>query len=126
MCDWKAKFQNQAAHKSESPGVLEWVSEKVKFAAVWWREKRKKYQLQLRPDYWSKEVCHARRIGQIIICSVREEKNVRADWAEGRSLLRCKFITAPEMSFPHEEQEFDFSYVFEYGQGVQLQPEPGG
>ncbi|XP_049903647.1 nuclear factor of activated T-cells, cytoplasmic 1-like isoform X2 [Epinephelus moara] len=32
-------------------------------------------------------------------------------------------ITWAEMSFPHEEQEFDFSYVFEYSQGVQDVPE---
>lgn len=30
------------------------------------------------------------------------------------------------MSFQHDEQEFDFSYVFEYGQGVQKEPERGG
>lgn len=30
------------------------------------------------------------------------------------------------MSFQHEEQEFDFSYVFEYNQGVQSEPETGG
>lgn len=35
-------------------------------------------------------------------------------------------ITGAEMSFPHEEQEFDFSYVFEYSQGVQGEPETGG
>ncbi len=30
------------------------------------------------------------------------------------------------MSFQHEEQEFDFSYVFEYNQDVQNEPEKGG
>lgn len=30
------------------------------------------------------------------------------------------------MSFQHEEQEFDFSYVFEYSQDVQKEPETGG
>lgn len=35
-------------------------------------------------------------------------------------------ITGAKMSFPHEEQEFDFSYVFEYSQGVQDVPERGG
>lgn len=29
------------------------------------------------------------------------------------------------MSFQHEEQEFDFSYVFEYSQDVQKEPETG-
>ncbi len=30
------------------------------------------------------------------------------------------------MSFQHEEQEFDFNYVFEYNQDVQNEPETGG
>lgn len=31
-----------------------------------------------------------------------------------------------EMSFQHEEPEFDFSYVFEYSQEGQNEPETGG
>lgn len=30
------------------------------------------------------------------------------------------------MSFQHDEQEFDFSYMFEYNQDVQSEPETGG
>lgn len=34
-------------------------------------------------------------------------------------------MSGAEMSFQHEEQEFDFNYIFEYSQSVQKEGEKG-
>ena len=74
---------------------------------------------------WSQEVCHTGWSGQeISICSALEEGLHRGRKASEETDLRTYVET--EMSSQHEEQEFDFSYMFEYSQDVQKEPETGG
>lgn len=56
-----------------------------------------------------------------------EEKSTRQDWAEPIPDLMMKqwTITGAKMNFQQEEQEFDFSYLFEDGQSVKDEAERG-
>lgn len=69
---------------------------------------------------WSTEVCHISWIG----CA--EENQEHSQRTEQTLTLQLLHVTAAlNMSFQHDEQEFDFSYMFEYNQDVQGEAKVG-
>lgn len=73
-------------------------------------------------------MCHIGLSGQkIIVCVVPEENQERSQRTEQTLLtLQLLHIISPvNMSFQHDEQEFDFSNMCEYNQDVQGEAKVG-
>lgn len=123
-------FQDHKVHKNESFIVFEWVLE-VRYVDVQgntlhmhWKKLTVAYKVN---QASSTEVCHTKCSRQnVIFCAAQREGEPDEEGIKRLRFLVDAKISQAEMSFQHEEQDLDFSYMFEYNQDVPNESEPGG